>query len=432
MQSHRQALAAQELLSTITQPGLEVFQVTTNPAFGCNVFYNYQEAFEPTSRFVIFNGEGQGLKRVILCDLQDGFELAPLNDEPKYEAACFSPDGRFVYYSVLGESVLAIRRRSIADRSLDTVFVLDRSRPEFGGRKITWGRWIAFSHDGRRFLTTANIEGKDKYYSVAVFTFDMQRMAFHTSFETGPRNWNNKNQYAPCLGPQGEYLIGVCDCYSQAYFDEKGHWQCETLEVGGAELLVDEAGTVRYAYPVGRDRPRQNVSHNSWFGRSVAKVFHVDAFDLAPHWRGAMMLADPVAVTPETQGLGRNILGGKQLDLTRHITRPDVWHLCIDTAGRHMVCDTHALGYDGHGVNYGVSRYIYACTVREDAQGPYVVPKYILHPHSTWTPYWCEALPCFTPDRQWILFNSDYNGVRGYSGPRHVPQVFAVRNFEFP
>ncbi len=88
-------------------------------------------------------------------------------------------------------------------------------------------RWLSFSHDGKRLLCVVVLEGKEKYYSVAIITFDMERMTQHSAFETGPRNWNNKSQYAPCLGVDGEYLIGVCDCYSQAYFDEQGQWRCE-------------------------------------------------------------------------------------------------------------------------------------------------------------------------------------------------------------
>ncbi|HOF88898.1 MAG TPA: hypothetical protein PLZ36_12480, partial [Armatimonadota bacterium] len=246
------------------------------------------------------------------------------------------------------------------------------------------------------------------------------------------RNWNNKSQYAPCFGPGDEYLIGVCDCYSQAYCDEAGQWKCDPLpegEAGGAEYLVNEYGVVRYAYPVGRDRPRQHVSHWAWCGQSLAKVFHCDAFDTAPHWRGAIMLADPVPSDDTTRHLGRYLPGGRQIELTRHITRPDVYHICAGWDGQHLICDTNSLGY---GDANAPTRYLYACTVREDADGPYVEPKYLLTPYSSWNPYSCECVPCMTPNKQWILFNSDYPGVNGYHGVRHIPQVFAVRGFEFP
>jgi hypothetical protein len=135
----------------------------------------------------------------------------------------------------------------------------------------------------------------------------------------------------------------VSDTYSQAWTDEAGTWHSEKTpdaEPGNADYLVDEDGVTRYAYPVGRNRPRQNVSHWAWFGNSLAKVFHCDAFDTAPHWRGAIMLAEPVPADDTTRHLGRHIPGGRQIELTRHITRPDVCHLCVSADATAMVCDT--------------------------------------------------------------------------------------------
>ena len=44
----------------------------------------------------------------------------------------------------------------------------------------------------------------------------------------------------------------------------------------------------------------------------------------------------------------------------------------------------------------------------------------ILTPYISWSPYSCECLPCMTPDKRWILFNSDYPGVHHYKGARHT------------
>lgn len=431
-----ESLAANELLSTVTQPGLEVFQVTTNPAAGTHVFYNYHQAFDPTSRFVLLNRTEKNGPRLLMCDLEDQFRLEPVTGDDEllaggHQGMAFSPDGRFIWYSLMTNGRLELRRRALTGGPAETVFDLPVKRSEFGGRKLFSACWLSFSHDGKHLLCVVRIEGVGKHYSVGIITFDMERLVQHTAFETGPRNWNNKSQYAPCLSPNGEYLIGVCDCYSQAYYDEAGAWKCDPTadgEAGGADYLVNERGEVRYAYPVGRDRPRQNVSHWAWFGKSLSKVFHCDAFDTAPFWRGAIMLAEPVPADDVTRHLGRHIPGGKQLELTRHIKRPDVYHICAGWDGQHLVCDTTSLGY---GDPNAPTRYLYGCTVREDAEGPYVEPKYILTPYSSWSPYSCECLPCMTPNKRWILFNSDYPGVNGYKGQRHTAQVFAVRGFDF-
>ena len=121
--------------------------------------------------------------------------------------------------------------------------------------------------------------------------------------------------------------------------------------------------------------------------------------------------------------------GGRVVELTRHLARPDVYHICAGWDGQNLVCDTVSLGY---GDACAPTRYLYGCTVWHDADGPYVEPRYLLTPYSSWRPYACECLPCFTPDKRWILFNSDYPGVNGYRGARQTAQVFAVRNFTFP
>ncbi|OPZ28204.1 MAG: hypothetical protein BWZ02_01372 [Lentisphaerae bacterium ADurb.BinA184] len=439
----RQSLPAPELLTTVSQPGLEIFQVTTNPRLSANVFYNHAQAIEPTSRFVLINRQDGGAARLTLVDLDDGFELTDVNAAGEagvsgsHAGAAFAPDGSAVFYSLLRDRSFVIRRWDLARRRAEDALAVDLARPEFGGRKLFAGRWLSFSHDGRRLASAALLEGKDKYYSVAVLTFDMASMRLHTSFETGPRNWNNKSQYAPAPGPRGEYLISVSDSYSQAWLDERGQWHCESVgdeaEPGGSTYLVDEQGTVRYAYGVGRDRPRQNISHDAWFGKSIEKVFHCDAFDTADHWRGVILHSRPVPADDRTRHLGRHIAGANQLDLTRHLTRPEVWHLCVDAEARHMVCDTHGLGYGNGPEDYrSVSRYIYAATIHHDSDGPYAVPRLVLTAHSSWQPYGAEALPFLTPNRKWILFASDYPGVQGYGGAWHTPQVFAVRNFQFP
>lgn len=425
----REVLPAAELLSTVTEPGLEVFQVTTDPEVSSHLFYNYHQMFEPTSRFFLFNRTRNNASTLWRCDLEDNFALSPVTDSNEQAAGghggvTFSPDGQWIWYTCLTGTLYEVRRRRLGGGAPERVFTLDQARPEFGGRAIKGTCWLSFSHDGKRLLSVVPLEGTGRYESMAILTFDMERMIAHTAFETGPRNWNNKSQYAPCLGPKGEYLIGMGDFYSQSWTDEAGTWRCEPTpdaELGGADYLVDEAGDTRYAYPVGRDRPRQNVSHWAWFGTSLSKVFHCDAFDTAPHWRGAIMLADPVPADDTLRHLGRQIPGGCQIELTRHIIRPDVCHLCVSADASTMVCDT--IGYGGN----GIESYLYTATLDKDASGPFVRPRYLLHPKSSWKPYWCETLPCMTPDKGWIFFNSDYPGVNGYKGARHISQIFAVR-----
>ena len=444
----REALPAAELLTTVSRPGMEVFQLTTNPEMSSSVLYNYAQAVDPTSRYVIINRILPHSNLPTMVDLENDFALIPVISEEDSESCpaqfhvgvTFSRDGAYVYYGLIRDpGRYVISRRNVATGDREDVFSipLDLSGTPLAGWRLGGCRWLSFSHDGRRLLSVVHMDGgKDKYYSIGLLIFDMQTMELGNAFETGPRNWNNKSQFAPCLGPDGEYLIGLCDCYSKAWHDDDGHWHCDQLpdgDLGTSTYLVDEEGTVKYVYPVGRDRPKQNASHWAWYGNSLRRVYHCDTFDLAPHFRGCMFLVDPVPADETTRHLGRHHPQANQLDLTRHITRPDVYHICVSDDAKHIVCDTMSLGYPKSDDDLrSATRYLYGCTVREDGDGAYVDPFFILTAHSSWRPYGAECLPCMTPDRKWILFNSDYPGVNGYRGDWHTPQVFAIRGCVFP
>ncbi len=136
----REYLPAPEMLTTVTQAGMEVFQLTTDPESGCNVFYNYQQAFEPTSRFVLLNRTGKEGARLMLCDLEDEFQLEPVTDddvmEGGHQGMSFSPDGKFIWYSLISGERLLLRRRALGGEAAETVFEQPLARSEFSGRNI--------------------------------------------------------------------------------------------------------------------------------------------------------------------------------------------------------------------------------------------------------------------------------------------------------
>jgi hypothetical protein len=158
-------------------------------------------------------------------------------------------------------------------------------------------------------------------------------------------------------------------------------------------------------------------------GDTLAMIFHVDTSDTAEHYRGCIMYAEPMPVTDATRLLGRHMPGGKQIDLTRHVVRPDVCHVRTDLTGGKLVCDTN-------GYHKGMDSYVWVGAMKQDADGPYVVPRFLVHPKSSWRPHACEASPSFTPDTRSVVFNSDYGGVRGYGGPKHVAQAYLARGVE--
>lgn len=432
-ETSREALPAPELLTTFSMPGLEIVQITTRRDWETHDFYEPDQGFDPTGRYMLLVREvaDKTIRKLLLCDLHDDFCLTVLNDELQFSGAAFARDGQWVYYSAPACGRIVIRRVSVPSLRAETVYELEGPLPDTGislnasDDVLRIGGRLAFSHDGRRMLVSFFTD-QQPHRSVALAILDTQSWRLVNSFEPGPRFWNSKTRYAPCLGPDGEYLIALGDCFSKSGFREDGTWFCNKLDdKGSAQYLIDETGAVKMAYPVGRDRPRQNISHWDFFGPTLAKVIHTDTFDTAPHYRGCIMYAEPQPCTPETQHLGRHLPGGGQVDMTRYVTRPDVCHLRTDTTGAYMVCDT--IGYHD-----GMESYVYIGSVRQDEEGPHLLPAFLVHPKSSWKPYWCECIPSFSPDRQWVVFNSDYPGVQGYGGARHTPQVFVARGFAFP
>lgn len=74
-----------------------------------------------------------------------------------------------------------------------------------------------------------------------------------------------------------------------------------------------------------------------------------------------------------------------------------------------------------HGL--GHSSFLWLGTVVEDAgDAPYVVPKFLLNPRSSWTGnHWTEIQPAMGPDGKTMFFNSDRLCRTGH------PRVFAAR-----
>lgn len=423
----RERLPAPELLNTGSPPGLEPVQITTDPRFTSHVFYDPGTGFDPTGRFMLINREGHGVRRLLLCDLAEDFLLTPVTPEPAYGGAAMSPDGRHIYYSLTAPGVVTIRRIALADLAVETFLVLEGKLSDSGARMSPQARNgnFSLSHDGQRIGVAFDTDAVP-YRRSGLAMFDTSSGAALGDFVLDD-TYKGAGSYAPCTGPDGRHLLLASHVYERTRVDADGRWHREPLDdKGGAFELIDEQGRPVMEYPVGRDRPHQNIGHAAPFGRTLGMIFHVDCFDTAPHYRSCIMFAEPVPIDGTPTGLGRHMDGGQQIDMTRHITRPDVCHLRTDPAARYMVCD--GVGYGDR----GMESQVYIGTIDPhpaDGLGPAALMTTLIHPKSTWQPYWCECMPSFSPDLQWIVFNSDYPNVNHYKGARHTPQAFAVRGF---
>jgi hypothetical protein len=95
-----------EMLSAFSEPGIEVFRVTTDPEHDahCPAMHSSFALFTPDSkRFVIERHRGQGRGddwklEFLLCDTDNHFSLRLLTDEGCVRGPILSRDGRVLYY----------------------------------------------------------------------------------------------------------------------------------------------------------------------------------------------------------------------------------------------------------------------------------------------------------------------------------------------
>ena len=424
-----------EMLSTVTDPNLEVFQITTNldGSSGRGGF------FTPDSRGFVFRRQWPNAAQFTLCDLQDGYRLRNLTPvEEKVSAPIVTADSRYFVYFVdeshLDQPRILLRRVSLEDYRVETMTVFDSvvpgigRRPRAGGQPVRgMGGSASLRADGKVLCGGFNFMGADALDHFAPVFVNLETTAIH-GFEWEPYSWRVGGGYFPGLDPAHlHHLLFVRSHRSQHWTEQGVYTEKWYSDVRLATLhVLTEEGKLVATVPIGGEG--EGVDHPYWRGGKYEIVTHTSDFKTAPHWRGVILCAAPKACRQPDVYKGKLIPGRKRrFELTRKIRRPDVCHMSWDPSGTRVVCDTE--GWHGRGTPclQGPSAYLYLGTVVEEAgEDPYLVPQYLLHPHSSWNSAYTENCPILAPDCRTVFFNSDWCCKFGEA------QLFAVRGFRFP
>lgn len=426
-----------EMLSVVTDPNLEVFQVTTDPDQTGDARSGF---FTPDSKRYIFRRGSTDHKSLYwaLCELDDGFKLRNVthpDDNPK--APFLSKDGQHLYYfqdfSHKDTPRITLRRVSLSDFETEDVAVFDAPvegigrRPRAGGkpsRGMTGG--ASLRADGKMVRSGFNFVGDDGEDHFAPVFINLETLNIY-GFVWEPYCWRVGGSYFLGDDPEHrEHLFMVKHWCSQRW-DEQGKlhqvWYSDVHQAG--MHIITEQGEIVGTVPIGGEG--EGVDHPCWRGGKYEIVVHSGDFNSAPHWRGVIRTAAPVQCKPEHYQKGRFIPGGRSVDLTRIFTRPDVCHQSWHISGMKGVFDTE--GWAGRGTQclQGPSAFLYLGTVIEKpGEEPYLVTKYLLHPRSSWIWAGTENCPELSPDCRSVVFNSDWTCVIGKT------QLFCARGFEFP
>ncbi|MBE7465828.1 MAG: PD40 domain-containing protein [Planctomycetes bacterium] len=444
-----------EMLSVITDPRLEVFQVTTDLDQTGDSRSGF---FSPDGRRFIFRrGEARTHGRTYwcLCDLDAGFQLRNVTDPDDRPAAPFlSADGKHLYYfqdfSHEPSPRIKLCRVDLHSFRTETLTVFDAEvpgigrRPRAGGKQHRHPRGMtqgaSLRADGKKAIAGFNFVGDDGEDHFAPVIVDLETLGIH-GFEWEPYSWRVGGTYFPGQNPlhRGHILMGRA-LRSQAW-DAQGKQIQEFYALrdgrlvklpdgkshtGGTLHVVTEEGAIVGTVPIGK-YDGEGLDHPCWRGGKYEVVAHSQDFVSAPHLRITIRSAAPVACSPEHYLEGKRIPGGRSVDLTRNFTRPDVCHQSWHVDGIHAAFDTE--GWSGRGTPclQGPSAFLYlGKVVEKPGADPYLVTKYLLHPRSSWS--WAAVENCqnLAPDLKHVFFNSDWTCTIG------APQLFVTRGFTFP
>lgn len=423
-----------EMLSTISAPGLEVYQVTTDldSEAGAPEMLMAPVSYSPDSKRLvfprtrgIFEAGGSARIEITLCEIGNRFALRPLTEEPNVRGYALSLDGDFLYYFVdesgrRDKPRIILKRVDIDHSTRETLMVVD-SKVDGVGRVPRGGYMISeasLSSDGRKISTAASFYTEsDPLYSSLIF--DLEKMTVH-GFQSEPYNWRPVGIYSRSPRPEHLDHMLLFHDHLRNGFDVHGKWYSEPADDVGCRTyhIVREDGNMLASLPVGVARGEGGPNHAIWRGHHYQVACHMSTYDTPPHrhWRGSLILAEPVATSPENRYLGKNIPGGKRWELTRHIKRPDCFHLAFDCTGTRMVSETEGV----HGV--GETSYLWIASI-PDVQDPFLIPQYLLHPNSSMHSYSTQPKPSLTPDGKKVFFRSDYLCKREH------PQLFCVTGY---
>jgi len=438
-----EAIPCPEMHSTISDSNMQITRVTGNLDNDAHVpaMHSSHALFTPDSKRCVFMRQvgagtdegGQGKMVFTLCDIEDDYALYELTDEDNVRGPVISRDGKCMYYWVddgaASKPKITLKQIDLDTFKRETLLVID-APVEGVGRVPRGGHMYCGSslrRDGKRLSSSCSFfEDDPMYASLIVNLEDMTAYGFQ--FEK--YNWRPFGTYY--RGDDPRYLDHLTFGHShhRSGMGTDGKWYAEPDGTGvnrcTLHVLNDQGQDLGMAVPIGADG--EGVDHPIWRGGKFEICTHTSSTTTAPHWRCTILTAAPVKVRDEDKYKGAAIPGAKRVELTRHLKRPEVCHHSWDQSGTRVVADTEGWAGRGTPVPSGPSAYLWIGTVVESAgEDPYLVPKHLLHPKSSWTgSYWTEVQPSMSPDCKTVFFNSDWLCKTGH------PQVFAVRGFEFP
>ena len=384
--------------------GIEVFQLTDDPALPSCHLYMEAQIFTPDSKSLLLHrsshahGSDKNDPRHVyqVCDVESG-SLLSITEEVGCTAPSVSPDGKTVYYFVneteLNGGRLTLKRVNLDGSGRETIMVVDSPLPGTTFRPSKIYSLSTISSDGKRMALSAFFgDGRTERAPWGMMVFDLERATVNEIIH-GVSWCNMHPQYCRSLDPEASHDILIQENHDCEY-DATG---MITLLVGGVgadiHLIRDDGRNFRNL-PWGRDGNEYCQGHQCWIGRSRRAITSTGTKQPAE-----CQLIEGLEATYAGH-IGIATPGGIRGDLSRSFTNPQFYHFATDIAGVKFITDSGPLDNGGG---------IYAADLPEE-MGALERITYLLNPRCSWQKG-SHVHPFLSPDGKTGFFNSDESGT---------------------
>ena len=408
-----------DLLLPTAERGMRVVQLT-DPADGAfSHVYMESHVLTPDGRFLVLRHAqepdpppwGRGA-RYVLCDLQEGFRLRAVTDEPGATGPSVSPDGQWMYYLVdqteVGGGAWSVRRVELATLRRETLATFDAPVPGAGGRHLSrLYPLTSIASDGRRLCGAGFLgDGVSTDGPWGLFVFDVAAATAQVVL-AGRDYCNLHPQFCRSCDAEAARDILVQHNHGCVY-DAAGRVSRLTDEVGADIHVIRDEGSDFRSLPWGRDGRERCQGHQAWRGELRSAVTSLGCSD------GTQPVIEgwPVTVTEETAHQGRLVPDGRRGDPGRHLARPGFVHFGFDATGTRFISD---ISRQQDGIVLGT------WPAEEDA---HLRLRFLVqHRSSFGRSQLTHPHPFLAPDGRRAFWNSDEPGQ---------PTAFLVEGFGYP
>jgi hypothetical protein len=399
-----------DLVHPDSPPGIQVFQLTTDPDVPGSHVYMEAQVFTPDSkRFVLHRSAHShgsdprdGKHQYLVCDIEDGGRLAPITSETGATAPSVSPDGRFLYYFVNETEVnggrLILKRVGLDGSDRQTLLVVDSPLPGTRFRPSRLYSLSTISSDGRRLAVSAFLgDGQSDNPPFGLMVFDLDKAAVSLAIH-GPTWINMHPQYSRSADPAASHDILIQESHNYAA-TPLGDVLSKPDGKGTDIHVIRDDGSLFRTMPWGRDGNEFCQGHQCWRGQSEWAI-------TSTHTRQppeGQLIESRAASGGGHDGLTSP--GGVRNNLTRGMPCPYFYHFATDRAGTRLITDAAPLDQGGP---------IFLATFGEAGEDPFSRVQFLLNPRNgpyAPSPRGCHVHPFLSPDGTLGFFNSDESGL---------------------